>query len=109
VRAAAPDVVINARVDVFVGVEDQEAVFDEAVERARAYVAAGADCVYPILVQAGLLPSFVDAVGAPVNVTLLPGTTIAELASAGAARISLAAGLWRLVTTTLRERLDDLN
>ncbi|GAB1515957.1 isocitrate lyase/PEP mutase family protein [Actinophytocola sp. KF-1] len=108
VRAAAPELVINARVDVFLGATDQEAVFDEAVERARAYVAAGADCVYPILVRAGLLPAFADAVGAPVNVTLLPGTTIAELASAGAARISLAAGLWRLVRTTLRERLANL-
>ncbi len=109
VRAAAPDVVINARVDVFVGVEDQEAVYDEAVERARAYVAAGADCVYPILVRStGLLTSLVRAVGAPVNAVLLPGMTVAELASAGVARISLASGLWRLAQATLRERLANI-
>jgi len=109
VRAAAPDLVLNARVDVFVGVEDQESVLDEAVERARAYVAAGADCVYPILVRsAELLRSFVDAVGAPVNATLLPGLTVAELASAGVARISLGPGLWRFTQAALRERLADL-
>ncbi|MFI7675797.1 isocitrate lyase/phosphoenolpyruvate mutase family protein [Actinophytocola sp. NPDC049390] len=108
-RAAEPDLVINARVDVFVGAADQEAVLDEAVERARAYLAAGADCVYPILVRsAAVLKSLVDAVDAPVNATLLPGMTIAELASAGVARISLGPGLWRLTQATLRERLANL-
>jgi len=109
VRAAAPDLVINARVDVFLRAEDQQSVFDEGVERARAYVAAGADCVYPILVRSpDLLRSFADAVGAPVNAALLPGMTIADLASAGVARISLAAGLWRLTQGALREKLAEL-
>jgi len=112
VRAAAPDLVINARVDVFVDVEDQEQVLDEAVGRARAYVAAGADCVYPILLRsAELMRSFVDAmdvVGAPVNAVPLPGLTIADLTSAGVARISLGPGLWRLTQAALRERLADL-
>lgn len=109
VRAAAPDLVINARVDVFLGADDQEAVLDDAVSRARAYVAAGADCVYPILVRSAmLLKSFVDAVGAPVNAALLPGMTVAELASAGVARISLGPGLWRFTQKVLRERLAEL-
>lgn len=109
VRAAAPDLVINARVDMFLGAEDQRAVLDEGAERARTYLAAGADCVYPILVRSPeLLRSFVDAVGAPVNATLLPGTTVAEVAAAGAARISLGAGLWRFTQAALRERLAGL-
>jgi 2-methylisocitrate lyase-like PEP mutase family enzyme len=106
VRAAAPDLVINARVDVFVDAPDQQAVFDEAVERARAYVAAGADCVYPILVRSTeLLASFVTGVGAPVNAVLMPGMTVAGLASAGVARVSLGPGLWRFTQNALRERL----
>ena len=110
VRAAAPDLVINARVDVFVGAQDQEAVFEEGVERARAYLAAGADCVYPILLRsAALLRSFVDAVDAPVNAVLLPGLTVADLASAGVARISLGPGLWRFTQAALRERLAGLS
>lgn len=109
VRKAAPDLVINARVDVFLGVADQESVLDEAVERARAYAAAGADCVYPILVRsADLLRSFVDAAGVPVNAVLLPGLTVADLASAGVARISLGPGLWRFTQAALRERLGEL-
>ena len=109
VRAAAPDLVVNARVDVFMGVEDQASVLDEAVERARAYAAAGADCVYPIQLRSPeLLRSFVDAVDAPVNAVLLPGLTVAELAAAGAARVSLASGLWRSMQAVLRERLAEL-
>src|SRR3954454_10787663 len=46
IRAAVPDLVLNARVDVFVR---KTGGVDEAVERANAYLAAGADCVYPIL------------------------------------------------------------
>jgi 2-methylisocitrate lyase-like PEP mutase family enzyme len=109
VRAAAPELVLNARVDAFAIAPDQEAVFDDAVSRARAYMAAGADCVYPILLRSvALLKSFVDAVDAPVNVALLPGMTIAELASAGVARISLGPGLWRFTQKVLRERLAEL-
>ena len=42
--------VINARVDCFVApsLTDGPRVLEEAVARARAYVAAGADCIYPI-------------------------------------------------------------
>jgi 2-methylisocitrate lyase-like PEP mutase family enzyme len=110
VRAAAPDLVINARVDVFLGVEDQEPLLDEAVERASAYVAAGADCVYPILLRSTkLLRSFVDAVGAPVNGVVMPGVTVADLTSAGVARISLGPGLWWFAQAALREQLAELS
>ena len=41
--------VINARVDSFVSASfTNEQAMEEAVTRARAYVAAGADCIYPI-------------------------------------------------------------
>jgi 2-methylisocitrate lyase-like PEP mutase family enzyme len=111
VRAAAgPDLVVNARVDAFLYAEDQEAVLADAVDRARAYLAAGADCVYPILVRsAALLRSFVDAVGGPVNATLLPGRSVADLAAAGAARVSLGPGLWRRTQRLLRDELAALS
>jgi 2-methylisocitrate lyase-like PEP mutase family enzyme len=54
IRAAASDaripIVINARADTFLprsGVPEQERVA-EAVRRGRLYLAAGADCIYPI-------------------------------------------------------------
>ena len=112
VRAAAGDrLVINARVDVFLGAENEKAVLDEAVERARAYLEAGADCVYPILVRSPeVLREFVAAVRpVAVNATLWPGgPQRAELAELEVARISLGAGLWRAARVWLAERLADL-
>jgi 2-methylisocitrate lyase-like PEP mutase family enzyme len=110
VRAAAgDDLVVNARVDVFLNAEDQPSALADGVERAEAYLAAGADCVYPILVRSpDLLRSFVDRVGGPVNATLLPNLPVADLAAAGVARVSLAAGLWRRAQAVLREALRGL-
>ncbi|MGA6167149.1 isocitrate lyase/PEP mutase family protein [Amycolatopsis magusensis] len=113
VREAAGDgLVLNARVDVFLGADDEQAVLDEAVERARAYLDAGADCVYPILVRSPeVLRAFVAAVSpAAVNATLWPGGPQREqLAELGVARISLGAGLWRASRGWLAERLADLS
>jgi 2-methylisocitrate lyase-like PEP mutase family enzyme len=110
VRAAAgADLVVNARVDVFLGVADQAAALDDGVARARAYLAAGADCVYPILVRsAPVLESFVAAVAGPVNAALVPELPVATLTSIGVARISLGTGLWRQVQAALRTTLADL-
>src|SRR5436305_5869964 len=48
-RAAGVPIVINARTDLYLkNIGDEAARFDEAVSRARAYLAAGADCFYPI-------------------------------------------------------------
>jgi 2-methylisocitrate lyase-like PEP mutase family enzyme len=108
VRAAAGDaLVINARVDVFLYArDDQESALAEGISRARTYVEAGADCVYPILLRStDLLRTFAAEVGAPVNATKLPDLSIPDLAAAGVARISLAAGLWRQTTTMLAETL----
>src|SRR5919202_3365589 len=65
VRAADESLVINARVD--------SADLAEAVDRATAYVEAGADCVYPIfLADAAAIEEFVHAVDAPVNALVRP-------------------------------------
>jgi 2-methylisocitrate lyase-like PEP mutase family enzyme len=108
VRAAAAahgyPLVINARIDVFLagfisGADPatQRELVPEAVQRARAYVEAGADCVYPIaLWEADALRQFVSQVSAPVNVMRLPqAPPLAELASLGVARVSWATLLHR--------------
>ena len=82
----AADLVLNARIDVHLrGGETAE-----ALERARAYAAAGADCVYPIgVADEATIEAFV-ATGIPVNILLRPGAPdIARLAELGVARISL--------------------
>jgi 2-methylisocitrate lyase-like PEP mutase family enzyme len=96
--AAGVPLVINARIDSFLrGSGGERDAYDDAVTRGRAYLAAGADCVYPImLADAGLIGRFVAEVGGPVNVLRRPGSpSVAELAALGVRRISVGGGLWR--------------
>jgi 2-methylisocitrate lyase-like PEP mutase family enzyme len=102
IRRAAIDagvpVVINARIDVFLR-EDAplEDLLEVAIRRARAYVGAGADCVFPIwLADADAIGRFVREVDAPVNVLLRPGAPpIEALTRHGVRRISVGGGLAR--------------
>ncbi|QDI73232.1 carboxyvinyl-carboxyphosphonate phosphorylmutase [Streptomyces calvus] len=103
VRTAAGDrLFLNARVDTFVrGVTDPE----RAIERAALYVAAGADCVYPIGAPAGVLPLLRSGIEGPLNVHALPGEgpSPAELGELGATRITFGPGLQQRATAALRE------
>ncbi len=88
---------INARVDLWLH-GDAHAVaapIDEALRRARAYLAAGADCIYPIgLSDLDVLTTFVEELGAPVNVAAGPTMpSLQELAQIGVARVSTATRL----------------
>jgi 2-methylisocitrate lyase-like PEP mutase family enzyme len=119
VRQAASDegypLVINARVDVFLGpwlagAGDQEELLPDALERAQAYLEAGADSVYPIgLYEVDALRRFTSEAGGPVNVIRLPkGTPLAELAELGVARVSWAVFLYREAMGRFAERLTSL-
>ncbi|MEU5694561.1 isocitrate lyase/phosphoenolpyruvate mutase family protein [Actinosynnema sp. NPDC020468] len=102
VREADPELVINARVDVFL--RGGEGGYDDAVARARAYLAAGADCVFPILLPVDLVARFVADVGGPVNVLHRPGDpTPAAVARWGVARVSLGPNLHRASMAHLAE------
>jgi 2-methylisocitrate lyase-like PEP mutase family enzyme len=95
-RGAGVDVVLNARVDVFVrsGHAGEEQVV-EAIRRGRLYVEAGADCVYPILAGGtDVIARLVAEIDAPVNVMVRPGGLRPdELAELGVRRISWGGGL----------------
>ncbi|MFE0819604.1 isocitrate lyase/phosphoenolpyruvate mutase family protein [Streptomyces sp. NPDC058847] len=103
VRAAAGDrLFVNARIDTFIrGVDDPGA----AIERAALYVAAGADCVYPIGAPVGVLPLLRSGIQGPVNVHAQPGQgpSPAELGGLGATRITFGPGLQRRAQGALRE------
>jgi 2-methylisocitrate lyase-like PEP mutase family enzyme len=115
VRGAASEqgygLVINARIDVFVSAlgsaarrqgisvadlisgaegKGQAELVSEALRRAHAYVKAGADCVFPILLyERDALESFIPEAAKPVNVLQIPpAPSHAELAELGVARIS---------------------
>lgn len=102
VRAAAGDgLFVNARVDTFAcGIADP----GPAVERAALYVAAGADCVYPIGVPADVLPLLRAGVEGPVNASATPdGLSAREWGELGATRITYGPGLQRAAAAALRE------
>jgi 2-methylisocitrate lyase-like PEP mutase family enzyme len=86
IRAAVPELVLNARVDVFIR---HAGGVDDAVERGNAYLAAGADCVYPILCPPGTIADLATRIDGPVNVVATPGTPPpAELERLGVARMT---------------------
>ncbi len=95
--ASGVPLVINARVDLWMhdGPHAATARMDEAVCRAQAYLAAGADCIYPIgLTDLATLEAFVLAVDAPVNVAAGPTMpSLQELARIGVARVTTATRL----------------
>ena len=92
--AAGVPIVINARVDTWMQQDtlDEAERFNETVRRAKAYLAAGADCIYPIGLGDGtMLAALVKAIDAPINVGARPGVPgLAELARLGVARVSTA-------------------
>lgn len=86
-------IVLNARCDIFhLKHGNNRTRFSEAINRCKAYSAAGADCVYPFgLRDSETISAFVSAVGVPVNVTGRPGMPNAmALERMGVARITIA-------------------
>ena len=100
-------IVLNARCDVFHLQHGEESTrFDATVERCKAYLAAGADCVYPFgLRDPATIAAFVKAIGAPVNITGRAGMPDAKsLECMGVARITIASAP-TLVTMSAIARL----
>ncbi|QQC90981.1 isocitrate lyase/phosphoenolpyruvate mutase family protein [Streptomyces alfalfae] len=107
VRQAAGDrVFVNARVDTFLrGVAEP----GPAIERARLYVAAGADCVYPILAPAEVVPALRAGIEGPLNVVALPdGPGPRELGERGATRITFGPGLLHRTMAALQAMAKEL-
>ena len=96
VRGACKDVplFINARVDVYFTTNNDEAARGQAVlSRCKAYLAAGADCVFPIgLMDTHKLGILISELNAPVNAMQAQGQmTYEDLCAARVARVSTAA------------------
>ena len=92
IREAVPDLVINARVDIFVRIGTGDVA--EAAERGNAYLAAGADCVYPILAPVNSIDALVHRIKGPINVIAEPATpSPSELEELGVARMTWGSNL----------------
>jgi 2-methylisocitrate lyase-like PEP mutase family enzyme len=109
--------VINARVDVFLGPflagadpGTQQGLVPEALRRANAYLDAGADCVFPVVLwEPEALRRFMAEVRGPVNaIRVPPGPSPTELAALGVARVSWGPFLYWEAMARFEEQLATL-
>ncbi|MFJ4783053.1 isocitrate lyase/phosphoenolpyruvate mutase family protein [Streptomyces sp. NPDC088794] len=106
--AAGDELFVNARVDTFLhGDGDPE----RAIERAALYVAAGADCVYPIGAPTDVLPLLRSGIQGPINMAGRldgEGPSPTELGELGATRVTFGPGMQRAAAHALRGIADRL-
>jgi 2-methylisocitrate lyase-like PEP mutase family enzyme len=109
VRHAAGDgLFVNARVDTFSYGDGNP---ERAIERAALYVAAGADCVYPIGAPVDVLPLLRSGIQGPLNVFGRldgEGPSPTALGELGATRVTFGPGLQRRAARALRGMADEL-
>lgn len=92
--AAAVPLFINARVDSWIRLPKGADIAADAVQRARAYLDAGADGIYPFaLADAEAIAAFVQEIPAPVNILGGHGAPpAAELTRLGVRRLTIGGG-----------------
>jgi 2-methylisocitrate lyase-like PEP mutase family enzyme len=98
-------IVLNARCDIYhLQYGEESSRFDATVERCKAFLAAGADCVYPFgMRDPQTIAKFVQAVDAPVNITGRAGMPdAAEFERMGVARITVASALTLLTMSSIQ-------
>jgi 2-methylisocitrate lyase-like PEP mutase family enzyme len=96
---------INARTDVYVHESDSgTSLLEQALERADAYKAAGADCFFPIaLKDENEIESLVHQAGLPVNILAIPGIpALKTLHQIGVARVSLGPGFLKIAMQAMK-------
>jgi len=103
---------INARTDVFIKQNhlSKEEKLAEAIERGKAYKAAGADGFYPIFLKEKLsIKTMIKEVALPVNILMLPGIPdFSELKGIGVARISLGPGFLKYAIKSMKNIAEKL-
>ena len=110
-NAAGMPAVINARTDLYLkNIGDPESRLAETVRRAKAYLAAGADCIYPFgLADVGTIARLTRALdGMPVNIVARPDTSLPELERVGVARVSIASGATLTVMSLIKQIAEEL-
>jgi 2-methylisocitrate lyase-like PEP mutase family enzyme len=109
-EAAQTGLYINARIDTYLrAVGDPASRLQDTLDRAAAYLRAGADGIFvPGVTDLETVASLVGGVGAPLNVLAGPGSpTVAEFGAVGVARVSLGSSIaeaaYDLVRRSARE------
>lgn len=97
-RELGVNLVINARTDLYLNrSRDAATCFEETCRRARAYIEAGADCIFvPGVADDDTIRRLVEAIRFPLNVLAGAGTPpIKRLQELGVARVSVGSALTR--------------
>lgn len=87
IKDRCPGLFVNARVDTYwLG---QDATVPATLQRAAQYVAAGADGIFvPGVADPAALRELAGSINVPLNVLVIPGLTLTELAALGVRRVS---------------------
>ncbi|WP_327070492.1 isocitrate lyase/PEP mutase family protein [Kitasatospora sp. NBC_01302] len=109
--AAGIPLFVNARVDTYLcAVGDPATRLRETLDRATAYVAAGADGVFvPGVTDPRTVTALAGGLAVPLNVLAGPGApTVAELGRLGAARVSLGSSVAEAAYAVARRAAEEL-
>jgi len=110
-KATGGELVINARIDVYLfQVGAPESRFQAAVQRAKTYLQAGADCVFvPGVVDADTIRRLVKAIDEPLNIMAMPGAPSApQLGRLGVARVSVGPGVTQVALAAAQRAAREL-
>ena len=105
------DMYINARADGYLLGKKGQEVFDETVVRGKAWLAAGADCVFvPGVGDINIIKNLANAIAGPISVIVIDENTatLKELTSASVCRISTGPRTLQFVTGTLQTAMKQL-
>ncbi len=110
-REAAPDLYINARIDVYLrGIGEPEGRLRHTLDRAAAYLEAGASGIFvPGVTDLEIVTELAKGIAAPLNVLVGPGApAVDELAKAGVARMSLGSAVAEAAYAVARRAAEEL-
>ncbi|WP_431676652.1 isocitrate lyase/PEP mutase family protein [Kitasatospora sp. KL5] len=114
-RAAADEagvpLYINARIDTYLrAVGTEETRVKETLDRARAYLDAGATGIFvPGVTDAETVAALTEGIPAPVNILAGPGApSVAELSKLGVARVSLGSSVAEAAYAVVRRVASEL-
>ena len=97
---------INARTDVYINGKgyDDNAKLSETIKRGKAYMEAGADCLFPIAVkQINHIKELTSNLAVPINILAIPGVPdLKTLKESGVSRVSLGPGFLKIAIKAMK-------
>ena len=88
----------------------EEEKFNETVKRGKAYIDAGADCFFPILMtQKTAIQNLIAELHCPINIIAFAGVPdLKTLKEMGVARVSLGPGFLKIAIRKMKEIAEKL-